>query len=1428
LEEHFTGKCASYICGDGDDHFTGDYSLLEMSLPLTGVDITSCILCYFLPTDRDLPNGGSGTTQPCLKQIPSVLHLHLMRFDPVTLKKNVSSVAFSEKLNLSECVDSQYIGGKDMKYRLHSVLVHIGLCDNGHYFVYTRPDIKGSGDWFLFDDKKVCKVSKEHAINGNFGLECGKQIGKKKVHQSQIPTAYMLIYVLESAIDKLFPNTPMIPAAADNLTAVFTPTRTVHTVTSTSDADVLDISDGAGQEPGAGPIPVTCHAFSGAVVLQQRDVDALISNRTKSIPANMPNYKDVHVHPCVGDSFSYCRVPHLDNTMMPEACLDWFFMALTSLFPNCMHIGSFLLRYNSDFLSNVFPHWITNFRKRRPRAVLFPANLPEDLSKSYDSFNPSHHWLLLVIECEWALRELSNMTLLVLDPITDGKMEHAVTKWFKTVASKFFGFSGAVKHGSVNSLPKLQRGHGNLHCGVYVMALAVNYLFGTIGNMKRRLICNDGDTRDIGLELRKMVAWDSVYDPPQLDACLFMCPLFKGGLQTPKCSPWWRKTHHHDLRLCLNIELESNDPFVMHGMKLSRGNLDRCRGFQYSPSAPIPGKIPTDGPHFFENDEIYVKVYFIGILGHFQKDRISITRAACALQDASATSYKCKNNKWWCRIFGLICQGLASCSVFVCIARHKLRVKSDSVFSQADAETQISEVGAVFYEHSQHEHSNGKYLLHNDGHGRNMGVNRQGVTELFDFERASFCTEQIPPLLFHEYYARSAAYNNLSSNKILMFQVRKSGLDAARSYFTQLYTNESFLQLTFDSDAFEACPAVPFGYVGFWHLMTLLHSEAKKHNDSIPELAITAGNMHIACQIRPKFCREHAASCNIFFNYSSSGQVRITSASLMSGTYGDDFLIAFDRLKSFNKLDHYSVETILDAQRFFDFSLSMKDPKYSSCSSNYSSDEDPSIASKQKGRDEVDSHSLAFKITKFQDNDSEVTSVRDLALNRQFRFLAKVASLPVYENCVASVRQRFPDYQARSLRFKKQEVRRDNKIMLHISHLGSRAIVVSTSEEQGCLDFLNHHMVLSFDTERAYPRFPESGGPISLLQIGTNETVFIIPIAKASSFFLSSLSELLAPKLLVHWGGSDEDDLEFLGQKFRCCDLQAILSPRDKRDKIVKLKGLDTAIQEYLQPCYYLSKEWTMSGFDLDPLNDDQIYYAALDVICCHILYLHFQLNLSIIQRETLKSEFHSFFTPKSTTDFFTPISTRHSKISPTLSFEASTLVRHGLSFEDDFCCHYERDKLIQGFFKHRSSEEIVSVSPKGFRKVSWTEPRHDVTNVITQFASMLNSQRFCCHVCFELKWFQKIRYACTEFKPITGQRLQFAYIRGKKPCTVYVQLPSTILESDGPSCDAFVCLSMLSLFLNLPFEVDDKVVDSVLCDCRYHFISSSLAYFEK
>lgn len=135
---------------------------------------------------------------------PPVLHLHLMRFEydaslDACAKSN-DRFEFSEHLSLGEFLQATNEGGlmapEDAEYTLQAVLVHSGDNQAGHYIAYIDP--KADGNWFKFDDDRVCATSKVEAIEYNFG---GYRLDDIHLYiKTSNSNAYMLVYIQNSEI----------------------------------------------------------------------------------------------------------------------------------------------------------------------------------------------------------------------------------------------------------------------------------------------------------------------------------------------------------------------------------------------------------------------------------------------------------------------------------------------------------------------------------------------------------------------------------------------------------------------------------------------------------------------------------------------------------------------------------------------------------------------------------------------------------------------------------------------------------------------------------------------------------------------------------------------------------------------------------------------------------------------------------------------------------------------------------------------------------------------------------------------------------------------------------------------------------------------------------------------------------------------------
>jgi hypothetical protein len=206
VHSHFEGTIARRTCVSGFEPSEVSEQFCLLSLGLSD-SVESSMQAFFETTH--VPDFNAGTTKnPNRKPadskyfmitFPSILHVQLKRFSVkgkgrnFNFRKNCARCTFSPVLDFAELIPDS-IRSSSPKYSLQSVLVHTGTKKSGHYIVFIRPDITSKPHvWFRFDDDHpVVQVSEAEAIDANFGFSGGSD--------SECPTAYMLIYVMDSVI----------------------------------------------------------------------------------------------------------------------------------------------------------------------------------------------------------------------------------------------------------------------------------------------------------------------------------------------------------------------------------------------------------------------------------------------------------------------------------------------------------------------------------------------------------------------------------------------------------------------------------------------------------------------------------------------------------------------------------------------------------------------------------------------------------------------------------------------------------------------------------------------------------------------------------------------------------------------------------------------------------------------------------------------------------------------------------------------------------------------------------------------------------------------------------------------------------------------------------------------------------------------------
>jgi hypothetical protein len=874
-----------------------------------------------------------------------------------------------------------------------------------------------------------------------------------------------------------------------------------------------------------------------------------------------------------------------------------------------------------------------------------------------------------------------------------------------------------------------------------------------------------------------MAVWDSVQDPPLLDACLYMCPSFKHVPQVGfTCHSWWKCTPYYDLRKCLNVELDSSGKFLMSGFSqgVKKGRFfqqenEGCNSgfcFGYT-SICVENHVATDGPFFYSNDDYFVKVYCIGLINHFQKDRSSISRARRAFHDASATSYFCEKNDWFYKSFGLICFGLATPCCFVCIARKTLEA--------ANVENPPP-IGSLCVDVTKRTKS-----MHGDVHLSNVLWNPVTCKfELVDCERAIRLKSEGPSAWFYNWYASSVASRKHLEIEIIMDKLKHSGLEGTSEFFSQMYLKRDFLRMAVDSKLFEQCPEFEWTYDPFLHLMELLSEEALTNKDPTPVLQNSHGTCIISCHIRPHFSRDCAAFCQIHYQRSGSSSIKICSALFQ---HKSEICLQ----KNFEQCqDSFNLENEANVLRFFDFALSMKAVygDTSDDSDDYNDDSPVQVSlgkqirvpgavvdinKKSKSRstvlEKVGWPSWLYEILRDECGDQDVVDSIRRSMMVRFGHCGSLSSLNI-------------------------SPKSEPLNTLRPEHFGCEVVLVNDAAGcERCLNFVGNESHLSFDTESTVPK--KKGEGICLIQIGTTTNVFIIQVAIQSKAFLSSLTCCLNDqKTLICWG-DDEKALKAVLPSISCKfkDLQKKFSTHERK------KGIGICVEELFDHRYVLSKTWRLSGWDNMKLTKGQIRYASLDVIACHALFLS---DLPKPKPVYESRGVHITF-------YATDSSTESSKF------------RHGFCFTPSFLGHYKNDVVVSGFAFDSSSQGAPRLT--GFRAFGDTFHRVAEVNV-DQFLILLNDFKFCCSLCSGSWFFQK------EWRFFSdASRTSFSCIKSSKSAVVRSSVQCC---SNKDELDALYCLSMVASFFRMSPSVGTNLQSlkkSVCHDIHYGYIFETLAH---
>jgi ubiquitin C-terminal hydrolase len=249
----FQGKILNYIeCVNVDYTSTREEDFYDLSLNVKGCrNIYESFDKYCEVETLDGQNKyqaeGFSERQEARKgvwfsRLPPVLHLHLKRFEYDLQSGNQFKI--NDRFEFPTEIDlSSYVTNSDESdmYLLHSVLVHVGYINGGHYYAFIRPTARDAPEqdpanppakginppatWYKFDDDMVTIVTEDEAVADNFGsggerdtttnemisLNNNDQSTQAVYHQTRsrnyaarrLSNAYMLQYIRKDQVNDI-------------------------------------------------------------------------------------------------------------------------------------------------------------------------------------------------------------------------------------------------------------------------------------------------------------------------------------------------------------------------------------------------------------------------------------------------------------------------------------------------------------------------------------------------------------------------------------------------------------------------------------------------------------------------------------------------------------------------------------------------------------------------------------------------------------------------------------------------------------------------------------------------------------------------------------------------------------------------------------------------------------------------------------------------------------------------------------------------------------------------------------------------------------------------------------------------------------------------------------------------------------------------
>lgn len=221
LKNMFAGKLQTYISCINVDYDSrrvedfwdlqlnvqGNKDVVESFKEYVQVEIMDGENQYYASEKFKLQDAKKGVI---FESFPDVLNLQLKRFTYDVEKDAMTKL--NDRYEFPETFDAApfLVEGADTSesyiYKLHSVLVHSGDLNAGHYYAFIKPTKDG---WFYkYDDDRVTKATLREVLEDNFGGEYippswPGQPASKTTPMIRHNSAYMLVYIRQTRTDQI-------------------------------------------------------------------------------------------------------------------------------------------------------------------------------------------------------------------------------------------------------------------------------------------------------------------------------------------------------------------------------------------------------------------------------------------------------------------------------------------------------------------------------------------------------------------------------------------------------------------------------------------------------------------------------------------------------------------------------------------------------------------------------------------------------------------------------------------------------------------------------------------------------------------------------------------------------------------------------------------------------------------------------------------------------------------------------------------------------------------------------------------------------------------------------------------------------------------------------------------------------------------------